>query len=235
MISPSTSFRPTAAESCRHWEFTYESTWNKRSPTLGTPPINRRHELCGQGDDRATIATPRMADLLDTPRLLEIGGCRIHQLVATVHPTLVRSSRGCCDGVAIHWLWFGPVVPYIRAPDPGQREELCGPRDFLRQPDLFGRRVDAEWKSNDPADRAQVAAAYYQHLAACEALRVAGEKDWGISELAAEIGVNPDTLRRKLYGEGPAAIDDITGWALAVEAVTVLPAPADVGRMLHPS
>lgn len=109
------------------------------------------------------------------------------------------------------------------------------PRDFLRQPDFFGRRVDAEWKPYDPDDRARVAAAYYQDLAACEALRVVGEKDWGISELAEAVGVNADTLRRKLYGEGPATIDDVTGWALAVEAVTVLPAPADVGRMLPPS
>lgn len=110
-----------------------------------------------------------------------------------------------------------------------------GPRDFLRQPGFFGRRADAEWKPYDHADRAQVAAAYYQHLAACEALRVAGEKGWGIGELAKEIGANPDTLRRKLYGEGPATVDDVTGWALAVEAVTVLPAPADVERMLPPS
>lgn len=109
------------------------------------------------------------------------------------------------------------------------------PRDFLRQPDFFGRRVDAEWKPYDDADQAKVAAAYYQHLAACEVLRVAGEKDWGITKLSEQVGVNPDTLRRKLYGEGPASIDDITGWALAVEAVTVLPAPADVGRMLPPT
>lgn len=109
------------------------------------------------------------------------------------------------------------------------------PRDFLRQPDFFGRRVDAEWRSYSDSDRAKVAAAYYQHLAACEVLRVAGEKDWSLTDLARALGVNADTLRRKLYGEGPATIDDVTSWALAVEAVTVLPAPADVGRMLPPS
>lgn len=109
------------------------------------------------------------------------------------------------------------------------------PRYFLVQPDFFGRRVDAEWKPYEQAERAKVAAAYYQHLAACEALRVAGEKDWNHTELARQLEVKPDTLRRKLYGEGPATIDDVTGWALAVEAVTVLPAPADVGRMLPPT
>jgi transcriptional regulator with XRE-family HTH domain len=65
-------------------------------------------------------------------------------------------------------------------------------------------------------------------------LRVAGEKDWGINELAERLGVNRDTLRRKLYGEAPATIDDVTAWALVVEAVTVLPAPPDLERMLPP-
>jgi hypothetical protein len=63
--------------------------------------------------------------------------------------------------------WQGDPMPY-----------RYRPRDFLRQPDFFGRRVDAEWKPYSEADRAKVAAAYYQHLAACEVLRVAGEKDW---------------------------------------------------------
>ena len=111
------------------------------------------------------------------------------------------------------------------------------PRDFLRQPSFFGRRPDAQWKPFNRADLDKariVAAAYYQHLAACETLRVAGEKDWGINELAERLGVNRDTLRRKLCGEAPATIDDVTAWALVVEAVTVLPAPPDLERMLPP-
>lgn len=109
------------------------------------------------------------------------------------------------------------------------------PRDFLVQPDFFGRRVDAEWKPYRAAEKAKAAAAYYQHLAACETLRVAGERDWSLTELAQRVGEKPDTLRRKLYGEGPADVDDIMSWALAVEAVTVLPAPADLGRMTPPT
>ncbi len=111
------------------------------------------------------------------------------------------------------------------------------PRTYLQQPAFFGRRVDAEWQPFKPDDfevRNQVAASYYQHLAACETLRVAGQRGWGLDELAEKVGSRKDTLRRKLYGESPATIDDITGWALAVEAVTVLSAPADIERMLPP-
>ena len=108
------------------------------------------------------------------------------------------------------------------------------PRDYLKQPKFFGRKIDAEWKpyGEGLGERARVAAAYWQHLAACEALRVAGERDWSLSDLADRLGVHPDTLRRKLYGEGPANLADVAGWALAVKAVTVMPAPADIERML---
>lgn len=38
-----------------------------------------------------------------------------------------------------------------------------------------------------------------------------------------------ENLIERPYGEGPATIDDVTAWALAVEAVTVLPAPSRLG------
>ncbi len=122
--------------------------------------------------------------------------------------------------------WQGDRVPY-----------RYSPRTYLQQPAFFGRRVDAEWQPcphRDFAERNLAAASYYQHLAACETLRVAGQRRWGLDELAERLGARKDTLRRKLYGESPATIDDITGWALAVEAVTVLPAPADIERRLPP-
>lgn len=122
--------------------------------------------------------------------------------------------------------WQGESVPY-----------RYSPRTYLQQPAFFGRRIDAEWRPYPPgmADAKLVAASYYQHLAACETLRMAGQRGWGLDELAERLGTRKDTLRRKLYGESPATIDDITGWALAVETVTVLPAPADLDRMLPPT
>ena len=98
--------------------------------------------------------------------------------------------------------WQGDRVPY-----------RYSPRTYLQQPAFFGRRVDAEWQPcphRDFAERNLAAASYYQHLAACETLRVAGQRRWGLDELAERLGARKDTLRRKLYGESPATIDDIT-------------------------
>ena len=63
--------------------------------------------------------------------------------------------------------WHGGQVPYAYRP-----------RDYLKQPRFFGRKIDAEWKpfGDDSTERARVAAAYWQHLAACETLRIAGER-----------------------------------------------------------
>jgi hypothetical protein len=111
------------------------------------------------------------------------------------------------------------------------------PRDFLKNPSFFGVRVDADWKPYDSSDLKQaqiVAASYYQHLAACETLRQAGQRGWGMEELATALGVNRHTLSRKLYGHAPADITDMVSWAFVTESVTVLPAPADLGQMLPP-
>jgi len=118
--------------------------------------------------------------------------------------------------------WHGGQVPYAYRP-----------RDYLKQPRFFGRKIDAEWKpfGDDSTERARVAAAYWQHLTACETLRIAGERGWGIADLAEQIDAHPDTLRRKLYGEGPATLYDIAAWTVAVNSVTVLPAPPDMNRM----
>lgn len=144
--------------------------------------------------------------------------------VRDVSANLCATSRIAAERRGVSW--HGGPVPYSYKP-----------RDYLRQPRFFGRKVEAEWKAygDDFTERARVAAAYWQHLAACETLRVAGEKDWKMGDLAAKIGAHPDTLRRKLYGEGPATLDDVISWALAVDAVTVLPAPADMGRVFPPT
>lgn len=114
------------------------------------------------------------------------------------------------------------------------------PRDYMVHPKSFGRDRQALWKPYDGVpqkERYKVAASYLQHLAACDTLTAARNKGWDLRELHQRIGTpgNLHTLRRKLYGEAPAAFDDIVDWAFAVGEVTVLPAPADLERALPPT
>jgi len=123
--------------------------------------------------------------------------------------------------------WQGEHVPY-----------RYRPRDYLVNPEFFGVRVDADWlpyDENDMGEKRIVAASYYQHLAACETLRVAGQRGWGMDELASALGDNRHTLSRKLYGRSPADITDIVAWALVTEWINVLPAPSGIAELLPPT
>lgn len=114
------------------------------------------------------------------------------------------------------------------------------PREYMINPKSFGRHPDAVWKPHEnlsPEEKVRVSASYLQHLAACETLRAAANRTWDLTDLHRNlhIGGTIDTLRRKLYGDAPADFDDVVAWALAVGDVTVLPAPADVERMMPPT
>ena len=106
-------------------------------------------------------------------------------------------------------------------------------------PKSFGRHAAALWKPYADADsdtQLEVAASYLQHLAACQTLTEAANRGWDLKDLHRKVAKpgTPNTLRRKLYGEAPADFDDVVGWARAVGDVTVLPAPADLERMMPP-
>lgn len=107
-------------------------------------------------------------------------------------------------------------------------------------PRSFGRHIETKWKNYSNAEEAtklKVSASYLQHLAACHALTAAANLGWDLSDLHRRIPKpgTVDTLRRKLYGETPADLDDIVAWARAVGDVSVLPAPADIERTNPPS
>ena len=107
------------------------------------------------------------------------------------------------------------------------------PKEFLDQPGLYGRRDDAAWdeKQVRAAERSHVAAAYFQHLAACTVLAKAQHAGHSLEVMAGRVGSTEDTLRRKLYGESPARLDEILAWALAY-GIDVLPEPDDVDQLL---
>lgn len=104
------------------------------------------------------------------------------------------------------------------------------PRDFLVHPALFGRRLDAAWKPGPAGQDAVYAASYVQHVAAC--LTVAAGQDRGedLETMAGRLDVSADTLRRKLYGESPARLDEILGWALTY-GIEILPELSDPDQL----
>lgn len=108
------------------------------------------------------------------------------------------------------------------------------PRRFLVKTHQFGRRRNAAWKPFADADRDVVAAAYMQHLVACEVRDRISEDDERLGEVASRAGTTRDTLLRKLTGAAPARLDDIYALVFAYGDVTILPAPNDLGDLLPP-
>lgn len=108
------------------------------------------------------------------------------------------------------------------------------PRRLLEKPHLFGRRPDALWVAYDDADRATVAAAYMQHLVACQVRDRIAEDDERLAEIAARAGTTRDTLLRKLTGATPARLDDIYALVFAYGDLTILPAPDSLDALLPP-
>ena len=100
------------------------------------------------------------------------------------------------------------------------------PRQHLERPDWFGKHPDAKW--NPPGkqltEQAEVAAAYHQHLAACQVRRILDEQRIPVPELARELSITADTFRRKLRGEAWVRYDELLAWVLAL-GIDILPAP----------
>lgn len=98
------------------------------------------------------------------------------------------------------------------------------PRDLLIYPGEFGRNLDAVWDAGKvkTTRRELVAAGYFQHVAACLVYAKGKPEEKRVEKLAARVGVNADTFRRKLYGESPARFDELLAWAY-VFGVDVLP------------
>jgi len=107
------------------------------------------------------------------------------------------------------------------------------PRQHLQRPDWFGKHPDAKW---NPAgqrltQRAELAAAYHQHLAACQVRRILDERRIPIPQFARQLGITTDTLRRKLRGEAWVRYDELLAWALEL-GIEILPAPDSTDDLL---
>lgn len=88
---------------------------------------------------------------------------------------------------------------------------------MLVNPDHFGRRRDAP-RATTSARPSQVAAALIQHRAAVAVLDHFDGRmtDARWAELGALLGARWQTLRRKLYGESMATLEDLAGWTIVI-------------------
>lgn len=108
------------------------------------------------------------------------------------------------------------------------------PRGYLTEDCeyLFGRALQLRWRvPGNKAVEPYLSAAFRQHLLAFNvrrAMRINGETQL---EVASRIGVNPETLRRRLRGEVFIGWDDASVLALALPGHLILPS----SRLLLPN
>jgi hypothetical protein len=99
------------------------------------------------------------------------------------------------------------------------------PASRLEIPKHFGRRPDATFlAASNVEEQALTEAARIQHHAAVAALDELARRDRSLVWLAGELGENADHLRRKLYGQVPASLRDLSAWGALLDTTTVLPA-----------
>lgn len=91
------------------------------------------------------------------------------------------------------------------------------PRDFLSEPQRFGRDRDALWRPSPTVEdvwgRAEYRMSWRQHNAAISMKQLL--EFWGVNVawLASQIFENTDYLRRKLHGEVPIRLEDWFVWS----------------------
>lgn len=92
------------------------------------------------------------------------------------------------------------------------------PASLLVNRDDFGRRPDASWIVPPTTTRVRTAHAYVQHLAACEVCSAIADDNtgWSITVIAEAMGQDPAYVRRKLYGQVTATLEDLLEWSFLI-------------------
>lgn len=107
------------------------------------------------------------------------------------------------------------------------------PRRFLADPSRFGNDPATPWDPPEGADRTEVIAAYWQHLAACVVRAKFGPT--AAEELARRLGRESSShLRRQLTGVYRVRFEDLITWAVALDDITVLPRPDTIADLWPP-
>lgn len=109
------------------------------------------------------------------------------------------------------------------------------PRWYLLDPSLFGIDPDALWRPLEPGeDVVDQVAAYWHHLAVCTLRQMFPTQV--VESLASRLGRdNTIYLRRQVSGEYRVGVEDLIGWAIAFDDISLLRSVQSVEDLYPPS
>jgi hypothetical protein len=112
---------------------------------------------------------------------------------------------------------------------------LVRPRDWLVNPDQFGRTAKARWKPATDfltaAELADRSAAYLQHMFACNVAEVLREDVLTIADVARTADVNAGSLGHVMRGRHALTLATMIGVVIALGRVDLFPAPASLDEV----
>ena len=110
------------------------------------------------------------------------------------------------------------------------------PRDWLDNPDLYGKSAKATWRAapTDKAEFAAYSAAYVQHMFACHVEQTLRDDGTLVADLAAGAGMNRRHISHILRGRQTMSWAAALAIVHALGRIELLPAPSSVADLTPP-
>ena len=109
------------------------------------------------------------------------------------------------------------------------------PRDWLVNPDQFGRTPTAPWKPTTDFLRAdelaERSAAYLQHMFSCQVAEVLREDPSTLAHVARTANLNAGNLNHAMRGRHSLTLATMIGVVVAIGRVDLFPAPASIDEL----
>lgn len=109
------------------------------------------------------------------------------------------------------------------------------PRDWLDNPDTFGKSDKAVWRrvtDDDPGVQAAFAAAYLQHVFACQVAEALRDEGRNAVWLAERAGLKQRHLSHVLRGRQSVSFPTMIAVVRALDRVELLPAPSSLSDLI---
>jgi hypothetical protein len=112
-------------------------------------------------------------------------------------------------------------------------DEEVAPRDWLDNPDLYGKTGKATWRPRpaDPLELAAYSAAYLQHMFACQVEQALRDDGTLVAELADATGLNRRHLSHILRGRQTISWPATLAIVRALDRIELLPAPSAIADL----